>query len=243
MDGVIDISAARALVSDAALWPRVRDFLWDFASQIHPTWLEGLSAGPGDRWFQETVKQSNDQTVKRFPSRVSRWILSELSVEPCFHPFPAGDFSRLLLLDSGTLVAIARWLGALASATALRRVTRGPDVAALKAALPGVYPEVLSFAPYFAKSGLPDLSPETSPDAVQSLGFSLLHDALSGLPPPLLRRLALKLPASAHLPTIKRSNDQTVKRSNGQTIERSNGQTIKLLLKLRFPEAFALCCS
>ena len=40
MDSLIDIAAARSLVADAALWPRVRDFLWDFAPSIHPSWLE-----------------------------------------------------------------------------------------------------------------------------------------------------------------------------------------------------------
>ena len=39
---MIDIGAARALVADTVLWPRVRDFLWDFAPQVHPNWLEGL---------------------------------------------------------------------------------------------------------------------------------------------------------------------------------------------------------
>jgi hypothetical protein len=155
-----------------------------------------------------------------------------LDVDPCFHPFPADDNSRLLLLDADTLVSIAHWLGALSTADALRRVTRGPDVAALKTALPGVYPAVFSYAPYFAKSALPPAS-DPSPDAIQTLGFSLLHATLAHLPPPLLRRLALKLPASAQLPDP----------SNGPTVQRSNGPTIKLLLKLRFPEAFALCCS
>ena len=216
MDGLIDIDAARALVSDAALWPRVRDFLWNFAAQIHPSWLETIPSF------------SSLPSIPSSP-RVSRWLLSELSVAPCFHAFPSDDLSRLLLLDSDTLVSIARWLGALATADALRRVTRGPDVAALRAALPGVYPAVFSYAPYFAKSALPPAA-DPAPDAIQSLGFALFHASLAHLPPPLLRRLALKLPASAHLP------DQP-------TTQPPNHQTTKLLLKLRFPEAFSLCCS
>ncbi len=225
MDGLIDIDSARALVSDAALWPRVRDFLWNFAAQIHPSWLKTIPS------------LSSIPSIPSSP-RVSRWLLAELSVEPCFHPFPASDLSRLLLLDSDTLVSIANWLGALATADALRRVTRGPDVAALKVALPGVYPAVFSYAPYFAKSALPPAA-DPSPDPIQSLGFSLLRATLSPLPPPLLRRLTLKLPAS--LPDL--SNGQTIKRSNDQTTQRSNAPTVPLLLKLRFPEAFSLCCS
>ena len=36
----ITLDKARELVGDAALWPRVRDFLWDFAPSIHVSWLE-----------------------------------------------------------------------------------------------------------------------------------------------------------------------------------------------------------
>ena len=35
----ISIDDARALVADEALWPRMRDFLWDFTPQIHASWL------------------------------------------------------------------------------------------------------------------------------------------------------------------------------------------------------------
>ena len=223
MDGLMDIDAARALVSDAALWPRVRDFLWNFAPQIHASWLPSL------------------QSLPSLPSspRISRWLLAQLNVEPCFHPFPSTDASRLLLLDSDTLVPIAHWLGTLASASALRRVTGGAEVRALKTALPGVYPAVFSYAPYFAKTGILDTSQETSPDAIQTHGFSLLLSVLSDLPPPLLRRLALKLPATISGQSFSPSTDI----SNDSTVKRSNGQTVKLLLKLRFPEAFSLCFS
>ena len=111
-----------------------------------------------------------------------------------------------------------------------------------------------------------DSSPDPTPSAIRTLGFTLLYSSLSRLPAPLLHRLHLKLPSDANPafdrltvepfdrspdptqrsndPTIQRSNDpsndSTVKRSNGQTISPT---TIKLLLKLRFPEAHALCFS
>ena len=88
---------ARALVADQTLWPRVRDFLWDFASQVHASWLEG-SVAP------------NYQTLLASP-RLKRHILDSLRVTPCFHTFPKGDWSRLLLLDGATLEEIAKWLG------------------------------------------------------------------------------------------------------------------------------------
>ena len=43
----ISIDDARALVADEALWPRMRDFLWDFTPQIHASWLEGLRMPDG----------------------------------------------------------------------------------------------------------------------------------------------------------------------------------------------------
>lgn len=240
MDGLIDIDAARALVSDAALWPRVRDFLWNFAAQIHPSHLSSLPVPAVPSVPAVSALQSSP--------RVSRWILRELSVEPCFHPFPAGDNSRLLLLDSGTLLSIACWLGALASADALRRVTRGPDVAALKAALPGVFPAVFSYAPYFSKSALFATSRETAPAVILSTGFSLLFSTLFHLPPALLRRFRLKLPASIpeqsfDAQAVERLTRETGKPSPHQPARLTNTQTVQLLLKLHFPEAFALCCS
>ena len=39
----ITIDEARELAADPALWPRVRDFLWDFVPQVHPSWWEGLA--------------------------------------------------------------------------------------------------------------------------------------------------------------------------------------------------------
>ena len=40
VEASMTIDEARALVADSALWPKVRDFLWDFAQQIHPSWLD-----------------------------------------------------------------------------------------------------------------------------------------------------------------------------------------------------------
>ena len=49
----ITLDEARELVGDAALWPRMRDFLWDFAPSIHVSWLEekfgSLEAAPSSK--------------------------------------------------------------------------------------------------------------------------------------------------------------------------------------------------
>ena len=61
---MIGIDEARMLVADADLWPRIRDFLWDFAPQIHPSWVEDLEVGAANGVFQ-TLKLSDSQTFNK----------------------------------------------------------------------------------------------------------------------------------------------------------------------------------
>ena len=219
------IEEARELVSNRLLWPLVRDFLWDFAPSIHESWIGGLEA-----W-----------KFGSFPTRVKRYILESLNVEPCFHLFPKEDGSRLRLLDGATLESIVKWLGALACTEVLRRVTNGATVRELKAALPGIYPEVFGYTMYFGKDleelggwvvrwlGGEGADVKPNADFVVGVGCSLLHATVAHLSEPLRLRLRLKLP-----------NYQTTKLPNYQTTKLPN---LQLLLKLRFPEAYKLCCS
>ncbi len=221
---------ARELVADAALWPRVRDFLWDFAAQVHVSWLEGLDNLEG-------LEQRNDLALLDSP-HVKRHILETLGVEPCFHTFPKDDGSRLILLDGSTLESLVKWLGALACADALRKVTDGATVRALKAALPGVYPEVFGFAAYFGKwkveSGEWKVNGVDAGDKVVAVGNKILVSVLSSLPAQLLRRLELKLPKNT-----RTSDADTASEIPANSF---NFQFVSKLLKLRFPEAYALCC-
>ena len=222
MDSVISIEAARTLVADAALWPRVRDFLWDFALQVHSSWMDdvnGISGLPG-------ISGS---------SRTKAYVLSSLGVEPCFHDFPKDDWSRLALLDGETLLGIAKWLGALVCTESMRRVTDGATVRALKAALPGVYPEVFSYTAYFQRFDLAakNVKEAKQPDEVLSMGFELLSSLLDACPASLVKRFKLKFP--------KKLCDFCV--PSGEKKERfSAGDAVKKLLKLKFPEAYSLCC-
>lgn len=230
----ITIESARELVSDAALWPRVRNFLWDFAPQVHESWLEGLdcgaaAAGGGD---------GAEPPVPRLMSnpRVRRFILSSLGVEPCFHTFPKGDWSRLLLLDGATLESIVKWLGAISASDALRRITGGADVRGLKASLPGVYPEVFGYTEYFRKlkvGGAELKSGGTAAEGVVEIGSSLLFALAGSLPEPLLCRLRLKLPKAMSAEGAS---------GRGPSTSVIQPSTMQLLLKLRFPEAYSLCC-
>ena len=226
MGELIDMESARALVSDQVLWPRVRDFLWDFAPQVHSSWLDRLVVGSSDR---PVLEMSNP--------RVKSWVLKELSVEPCFHAFPKDDWSRLLLLDGATLESIAGWLGALACADSLRRVTDGKVVRGLKAALPGIYPEVFGYTAYFKGFKGEDLGlkiEEGSLGEIGCLGGHILLSILDSLPAPLVMRLKLKLPKtySDGLPP-----DAKLQASS------SSQKSLTRLLKLKFPEAYSLCCS
>ena len=236
MDSLIDIAAARALVADAALWPRVRDFLWDFAPSIHPSWLEELESLKFGGSTPQTIKLSNYQTIKLF-------ILSTLGIEPCFHAFPKDDWSRLVLLDGQTLELIVKWLGALACAEDLRRVTDGKAVRELKTALPGIYPEVFGYTAYFARTDSLRSDEETRreevPDAggrpsivenVVSAGLSIVDSLLVDVPSPLAARFRFKLPKSLCASASPRLKKETC------------GAVVAKLLKLKFPEAYRLCC-
>lgn len=218
MDGVITMEDARALVGDVKLWPRVRDFLWDFAPQVHESWLE-----PNLLPFRDSP-------------RVKRYILESLGVEPCFHAFPKEDGSRILLLDGATLEAIAKWLGAIVLADDLRRVMDGATVRALKASLSGVYPEVFGFTAYFSGIDLKRKDAETrgegapSAENVVSTGLSMIDALLAPLPEALVSRLKLKLPKDTSAPAPLRLKPEAC------------GKALAKLLKLKFPEAYKLCC-
>ena len=210
MDGVISMEDARALVGDAKLWPRVRNFLWDFAPQVHESWLE-----------------PNQLSLRDSP-RVKRYILDSLGVEPCFHAFPKEDGSRILLLDGATLESAAKWLGALACAESLRRVTSGEVVRKLKSKLRGIYPEVFGYTAYFGEfASRRDAEAQSLQTVVVEEGYSLLQSVVANLPSPLVARLKFKLPkglcASASLREVKLS-------------------AVLKLFKLKFPEAYKLCC-
>ena len=72
------------------------------------------------------------------------------------------DFSkpenRLELLDKETLVQVQLWLKALSHAAEWKTIVDGAKVKELKAAYPGVYPEVFRYLPYFSKFNLQDHS-------------------------------------------------------------------------------------
>jgi len=227
------VEEARELVSNRLLWPFVRDFLWDFASQVHPSWVEDLfsrrdaEAPSGAAALQERCGAVALREIKS--PRVKAYVLSALGVGPCFHAFPKEDGSRLLLLSGATLESAAKWLGALACADALRRVTSGAVVRELRAAFPGVYPEVFGYTMYFGEV-VPrrDVGAQSLPAVVVEEGVSLLSSALSGLPAPLVSRFAFKLPKGL----CDSASPREIKLSS-----------VSKLLKLKFPEAYKICCS
>lgn len=233
----ITIEKARELVGNAALWPRVRDFLWDFAPQIHESWFDDVSLAPSPQSAQSEDNGFNSsrtsRTLREINSpRVKRFILDTLGVEPCFHDFPKDDGSRLLLLDGATLLEIAKWLGALACASELRRVTDGATVRALKAALPGVYPEVFGYTAYF-DFGFGFSHAETqSAQRIEAVGYKMLFDLLADSPDVLKSRFKLKFP--------KTLCDLCLSAPLRET--KIKYPIILKLLKLKFQEAHSLCC-
>ena len=220
----ITVAEAREIVSDAAVWPRLRDLLWNFAPQIHPSWMEGLAI----------------PVAQLMPSpRGRRVLLDTLGVEPCFHAFPRNDFSRLLLLDGEMLERLVKWLGALAVAGSIRRATNGEAVRAIKAALPGVYPEVFGYTMYFKElagcgSATGDgTDPVADAKGAAALGGGMVFAMMADLSAPLAARLRLKLPKSIGEPAA---------RSDVKVPLAALRASVARLLKLKFPEAYSLCC-
>lgn len=226
----IDIEKARELVANTVLWPRIRDFLWDFAPQIHESWLDGSVV----KWLG-----SIHQPPHRPSWRIKKFILDSLGVEPLFHDFPKDDNSRLLLLDGATIVEITKWIGALALAGELRKVTSGASVRALKAALPGVYPEVFGYTAYFPENAFQrrdakTLGAQGTEELVVSTGYGILVSTLAGLPAPLVSRLKFKLPQNLCASAPLRLEEKPAQKVFS---------SIYKLLKLKFPEAYSICCS
>jgi len=236
----ITLDEARELVSNRLLWPRVSEFLWDFAPQVHESWLEDVLATKN----AENAKNGKNALCdlcalcgkERNAPRVKRYILESLGVEPCFHTFPKEDGSRILLLDSATLESAAKWLGALACAESLRRVTSGEVVRGLKSKLRGIYPEVFGFSEYFRKLKVENVKCTGGEDVgehIVRVGSSLLFALVGQLPKPLRDRLRFKLPKAL---SSGECSDSQLSALNFKL------STLQLLLKLRFPEAYKLCC-
>ena len=207
-DSAISLADARPLVA-SPLWPRIRAFLWDFASLCDPARLKAAFEAPASDG-EEQAEGAAVSLVTRHSSlvtsegllgspRLARAAEQTLGLSPVFHSFPATGASRLLLLSREDYDRLAQFLGVVALAPALRRVTAGADVRALKAALPGVFPATLAFTAYFRRheplfERLVPAGEAANPAVVCSAGHRLLAAALSDLPPALLLRQRLRFP-------------------------------------------------
>jgi hypothetical protein len=115
-------------------------------------------------------------------------------------------------------------------------VTDGATVRELKSTLRGIYPEVFGFAEYFRKLKVENVKCAVEGNVTERIvriGSSLLFALIGQLPKSLSDRLKFKLPK-----TLSPGDDPDFQLStfNFQL------STLQLLLKLRFPEAYELCC-
>ena len=247
----IGLADARTLVA-SPLWPRIRAFLWNFASLCDPARLTAAFEAPSSN-DEEQAEGAGDPLVTRHSSlvtaegllgspRTARAAEQALGLSPVFHSFPAEDGSRLLLLSREDYDRLAQFLGVVALAPALRRVALGAEVRALKAALPGVYPEALAYAAYFGKCAplfkrFEPADQAATPAAVQSTGHSLLAAALSDLPPELLLRQRLRFPAGSPADAALGGAS-----SPGEP-QKEAAQAANLALKLFNPPEYRTLCS
>ena len=208
----IDMKDARALVRDERRWPLVRSFLFGFAPLIDTARVDAV-CGDGT-------------AVLRGTPCVDAFVCERFGVKPVFHAFPADDGSRLLLLPAETYQRLGLWLAALARKEELRNVISGARVRELKAALPGVYPDVLKIVPYFHKWQLP----AADGDDFAVNGLRYLATALKDLPVELLGRQRLRFP-------VEREGGFTPL-DGGVSLEE-----VFRLMQIQFPKEYALCCS
>ncbi len=231
----LGLEEARALVA-SPLWPRIRAFLWDFASLCDPARLAAALAPAGGAVdFPRSLADS---------PRVARAAERALGLDAVFHSFPSADSSRLLLLSREDYDILAQFLGVVALAPALRRVALGAEVRALKAALPGVYPEALAYAAYFGKceplfKRFAPADGATAPAAVQSTGHSILAAALSDLSPEFLLRQRLRFPAGSPADQALGADDSSLVARHSSLAGEARAAA-NLALKLFLPSEFAL---
>lgn len=228
----LSIEEARNVVADGPRWAAMRDFLWGFASQ--------LDRGRVQAWLPSDLPP--ESLTPPYPAPLAKALLQHEGLEAIpFYDFPAENGSRLLLCSAATYAQIAQWLGVLIYADALRGIVAGDQVRALRQQLPGVYPEALTYTAYFsrwkftfekAKTLLSIDAPETWGERVRVAGFRVLASLLRTVPEPLMKRQRARFPVADEpcfepLPEALFSEKQL--------------DLLFLLLKLRFPEANALC--
>ena len=268
------LAEARALVA-SPLWPRIRVFLWKFEALCDPSRLAGEAGSepgetgsePGEAGSEPGEAGGEPGEAGSEPGETPDRSVAGHTWPAIFHPFPATDASRLLLLPRESYDLLARFLGVVALAPALRRVTAGAEVRTLKAALPGVYPEALAFAAYFRKhenlfKGLEPAEPAASPpvedpppaaphsslvtrrsslpEAVPAAGHSLLALALSDLPPELVERQRLRFPAGSPADSALGDSSLAARHSSlaGEALAAA-----RLALKLSNPQEYQQCFS
>lgn len=84
-------------------------------------------------------------------SRIWTSVRDRFAATGSFDVYPKGDVRRVEYLDAETRSRIALWKEALEKADTWRTVVDGEKVRELKAAYPGVYPEVFRYTAYFPK--------------------------------------------------------------------------------------------
>ena len=232
----LGLEEARTLVA-TPLWPRIRAFLWDFASLCDPARLTGSLV----------TRHSSLVTAEGLlgSPRTARAAEKALGLSSFFHGFPASDSSRLLLLSREDYDRLAQFLGVVALAPALRRVALGAEVRALKSALSGVYPEALAYAAYFRRfealfKRFEPADQAANPAAVCSTGHSILAAALSDLPPELLLRQRLRFPAGSPADQALGADDSSPVTRHSSLAGEARAAAL-LALKLFNPQEYKTC--
>lgn len=184
---------AAVIGANRPLWRLVQRFNCRTAADLHPDHL----AGHLDAKLFERLRQS-----RRAERTLSDWVVKRFELDPRGHWDFAEPRWRLALLSRETLDRTARLAGIAALHRHIAKVLLGPQIRGLRESLGEAdHQFALKRAGFLVKQLPAELEPASlASDVAQQaseIGWRVVRGCLTGAPPAIMERLALKLPATA----------------------------------------------
>lgn len=188
-------SVAAVIGTNRPLWRLVLRFNCRPAADLHTEHL----AGHLDAAMFERLRQS-----RRAERTLSDWVVKRFELDPRGYWDFAEPRWRLALLSRETLDRTARLAGIAALHRHIAKVLLGPQIRGLRESLGEAdHQFALKRAAFLVKQLPAELEPASlAADAAQQateIGWRVVRGCLTGAPPAIMERLALKLPTAADI--------------------------------------------